>query len=81
LTSSIITGFVFLDDFSVGGLIHHTVITCAAWIVFAILIWGRYRLGWRGAIASRWTLSGFALLLTGYFGSKMVMELILGPQV
>lgn len=78
LTLSIASGFIFLQDVSGPGLVHHTVITLAAWIVFSILMWGRYQLGWRGAIASRWTLSGFALLVLGYFGSKIVLEIILG---
>ena len=78
LTLSIATGFVFLDDLSGPGLVHHTVITMAAWVVFAVLLWGRHQLGWRGAIASRWTLSGFVLLVLGYFGSKLVLEVILG---
>ncbi len=79
LTMSITTGFLFLNaDGSQAGLIHHTVITLAAWVVFAILLWGRHNQGWRGALASRWTLAGFALLALGYFGSKMVIELILG---
>lgn len=78
LTLSIATGFFFLEDISGPGLMHHTVITMAAWIVFSVLMWGRYQLGWRGAIASRWTLSGFVLLVLGYFGSKVVLEIILG---
>lgn len=80
LSLSIGTGFFYLGtkEAAVPGLVHHTVITFAAWVVFAILLWGRYQLGWRGAVASRWTLSGFALLVLGYFGSKFVIEVILG---
>ena len=82
LSLSIVTGFVFLEedyrDTAIPGLIHHAVITLAAWIVFAVLLWGRYRLGWRGAVASRWTLAGFVLLAIGYFGSKFVLEMVLG---
>ncbi len=77
LTLSIISGFLFLEDMAGPGIVHHTVITLAAWIVFMILLWGRYQLGWRGAIASRWTLGGFVLLALGYFGSKLVLEVIL----
>jgi|TARA_B100000497_G_scaffold54745_1_gene62747 ABC-type uncharacterized transport system permease subunit len=76
LSLSILSGFVFFEQMS-RGLIHHTSITLIAWVVFSILLWGRYRMGWRGATASRWTLSGFALLLVGYFGSKLVMEIFL----
>jgi len=80
LSLSILTGFTFLSDSGGGksGLVHHTIITLMAWVVFAVLLWGRYKLGWRGSVASRWTLAGFGLLLIGYFGSKMVLELVLG---
>jgi ABC-type uncharacterized transport system permease subunit len=79
LSLSIATGFIFFEaGLSQDGLVHHTVITLAAWIVFATLLWGRHRLGWRGAVASRWTIAGFGLLVLGYFGSKLVMEVILG---
>jgi|TARA_B110000238_G_scaffold195886_1_gene235758 ABC-type uncharacterized transport system permease subunit len=78
LTLSIASGFFFLGNFSEPGLVHHTAITLAAWFVFMLLAWGRYQLGWRGAIASRWTLFGFILLALGYFGSKLVIEVILG---
>jgi ABC-type uncharacterized transport system permease subunit len=80
LTLSIGSGFIFIADFSEPGLVHHTAITLAAWIVFIVLAWGRYQLGWRGAIASRWTLFGFVLLVLGYFGSKIVLEFILGKS-
>ncbi len=78
LSLSIASGFAFLADIGSPGLIHHTVITLAAWVVFAVLLWGRYQRGWRGAIASRWALTGFTLLVIGYFGSKLVLEVILG---
>ena len=79
LSLSIATGFAFLRNGSnQDGLVHHTYITLAAWVVFAILLWGRRQQGWRGAIASRWTLAGFTLLVIGYFGSKLVLEIILG---
>ncbi len=79
LTLSIASGFTFLRDFGGPGLVHHTVITLAAWAVFAILLWGRYQRGWRGPTASRWALSGFVILVIGYFGSKLVLEVILSP--
>jgi ABC-type uncharacterized transport system permease subunit len=56
---------------------HKTILSTLAWIVFAGLLWGRWQIGWRGRTAMRWTLSGFGLLLLAYFGSKVVLELIL----
>jgi ABC-type uncharacterized transport system permease subunit len=78
LSLSIASGFIFLEHIDRPGLIHHTLITLAAWLVFAVLMWGRYNLGWRGPVASRWALAGFVLLVLGYFGSKLVLEIILG---
>ena len=58
-------------------LVHKTILSTIAWVLFAILIWGRYRYGWRGQIALRWTLIGFIVLGLAYFGSKAVVELII----
>jgi ABC-type uncharacterized transport system permease subunit len=75
---SLITGMLFLKNMFAQHLAHKTILSITAWLVFAILLWGRWRYGWRGKTAIRWTLSGFASLLLAYFGSKMVLELILG---
>jgi ABC-type uncharacterized transport system permease subunit len=45
--------------------------------VFAILLWGRWRFGWRGRTAIHWTTGGFVFLMLAYFGSKFVLELVL----
>jgi ABC-type uncharacterized transport system permease subunit len=54
------------------------VLSIGAWLVFATLLWGRWRFGWRGRTAIRWTVGGFVFLMLAYFGSKLVLELILG---
>ena len=77
LSLSIVTGFIFLEDIFRPGLLHHTLITLAAWLVFSVLLWGRIRKGWRGRTAARLALTGFGLLIVGYFGSKLVLEVIL----
>ena len=77
LTISLITGFPFIDDILGQHLIHKTVLSIIAWLVFAVLLWGRQRFGWRGRTAIRFTLAGMVTLLLAYFGSKAVLELIL----
>jgi len=57
---------------------HHIVLALTAWLVYAILLFGRWRLGWRGRAAIRWTIGGFVLLVLAYFGSKFVLEVLLG---
>jgi ABC-type uncharacterized transport system permease subunit len=47
-------------------------------VLFGMLLVGRLRFGWRGRRALRWALSGYALLALAYFGSKLVLESVLG---
>jgi ABC-type uncharacterized transport system permease subunit len=77
LSLSLITGIVFVDDILAQHLAHKTVLSIMAWGVFAGLLWGHWRYGWRGKTAIRWSLSGFIVLMLAYFGSKLVLELIL----
>jgi len=77
LSLSLISGFIFLKDIFAQHLVHKTVLSSVAWSVFAILLWGHWRYGWRGKTAIRWSVSGFFVLMLAYFGSKLVLELIL----
>ena len=77
LSVSLLSGLFFLEDLFAQHLIHKTVLSIAAWGVFGVLLWGRWKLGWRGRLAIRWTLAGFATLMLAYFGSKFVLELVL----
>jgi len=77
LTLALLSGFAFLENMFAQHLVHKTVLSVLAWMVFGGLLLGRRVWGWRGQKAIRWTLSGFLLLILAYFGSKFVLELIL----
>jgi ABC-type uncharacterized transport system permease subunit len=77
LSLALLSGFAFLENMFEQHLAHKTVLSIIAWVVFATLLWGRYRFGWRGQKALIWTLSGFVVLMLAYFGTKVVLELIL----
>lgn len=77
LSLSLLSGFIYLENMFAQHVAHKTLLSLIAWIVFAGLLWGRYRFGWRGTTAIRWTLSGFVLLMLAYFGSKAILELVL----
>ncbi len=77
LTLGLATGFLFLEDMFAQRLVHKTLLSIVAWMVFGALLWGRMRFGWRGQKALIWTLSGFVVLMLAYFGSKFVIELLL----
>ncbi|SEQ36778.1 ABC-type uncharacterized transport system, permease component [Ectothiorhodospira magna] len=78
LTAALLTGLFVLEDLFAQHLAHKAVFAIIAWLIFATLLVGRFRFGWRGRLAARWTLIGFALLFVAYVGSKMVLEMILG---
>ena len=77
LTLSLGSGFFFIENLFAQHLVHKTILSILAWLIFSALLFGRIRYGWRGQVATQWTLIGFTLLLLAYFGSKMVLELIL----
>ena len=77
LTLTILAGLLFIHDWFAQHLIHKTVLTIAAWLIFGGLLFGRWRYGWRGMRAVRLTLAGMALLLLAFFGSKFVLEHVL----
>lgn len=78
LSLGIVAGLFFVTDiWERPGVIHKTFFSMLSWVVFAVLLWGRHQLGWRGSTAIRGTLIGFALLIIGFYGSKFVIQYLL----
>jgi|TARA_B100001059_G_scaffold110325_3_gene110444 ABC-type uncharacterized transport system permease subunit len=77
LSVSLITGFIFLEDIFAQHLAHKTILSILAWIIFISLIYGRQKYGWRGSNAANITLVGFFILFLSYFGTKVVLEIII----
>ena len=77
LTATLLTGVLFVDDLLAQHLAHKTVFSILSWLAFGVLLLGRWRRGWRGVVAVRWTLVAMLLLVLAYFGSKFVLELLL----
>jgi ABC-type uncharacterized transport system permease subunit len=77
LSASLLSGFLFLEDIFAQHLVHKTALSLVAWLILAVLLFGRLKFGWRGKTAIRWTLVSFAFLVLAFFGSKLVLEIIL----
>jgi ABC-type uncharacterized transport system permease subunit len=77
LSLSLASGMMFIDNLFAQHLIHKTVLSILAWVIYSILLWGRWAAGWRGKRIIRWSLGGFSALLLAYVGSKFVLEIIL----
>lgn len=78
LTIALISGMIYVDDLMSQHLVHKTVLSVLAWVLFGALLLGRWIKGWRGVIAVKLTLAGIGLLLLSYFGTRLVLEVILG---
>lgn len=77
LTATLLTGLLFVENLFAQHLVHKTVLSVLSWLAFGGLLLGRWRYGWRGTTAVRWTLTAMALLILAFFGSKFVLELVL----
>ncbi|MCB1595282.1 MAG: cytochrome c biogenesis protein CcsA, partial [Xanthomonadales bacterium] len=77
LTTSLLSGVLFIDDFINQHIGHKVVFSFLAWLIFGILIAGRLTKGWRGEKLISLTILGMSLLAMGYLGSKIVIEWIL----
>lgn len=77
LTLTLFSGLLFISNIRAQHLVHITVLTIVAWLIFGTLLLGRWRYGWRGRSAVNLTLTGMAVLVLAFFGSKFVLELVL----
>jgi ABC-type uncharacterized transport system permease subunit len=78
LTLALVTGVLFVENLLAQHLWHKTVLSLLSWIVLLALLIGRWRHGWRGPRAVKLTLVAMALLALAFFGSKFVLEMVLG---
>jgi ABC-type uncharacterized transport system permease subunit len=78
LSLALFSGFFFVEDIWAQSLSRKIALSCIAWGILAVLLFGRWRFGWRGRRVRNWTIYGFLFLGLAYFGSKIVLESILG---
>lgn len=79
LTLTLVSGMLFSEQIFGKPLhfSHKIIFSIASWLIYGWLLFGRFKYGWRGKTAIRWTLLGFGLLLLSYIGSKFVLEVLL----
>ncbi|HVV69369.1 MAG TPA: cytochrome c biogenesis protein CcsA [Gammaproteobacteria bacterium] len=69
LTLVLITSMYFFNDLFKLPLLQKTILVLIIWVIFAVLLVGRYFFGWRGRKIVYYTFSGFILLTVVYFSS------------
>ncbi len=77
LLLAVLSGFLFVENLFAQHLVHKTVLSIIALVIFGVLIAGRHFAGWRGRRAVSLYLWGFAILCLAYFGSRFILENIL----
>lgn len=80
LTLALASGVIFSETLFGKAITfnHKTIFAIISWLIFSALLAGRHLRGWRGRLALRWTLAGFAALLLAYVGTRFVLEILLG---
>lgn len=74
LTAAVLLGWWFASPWRWD---HKSLLSVLSWAVFAGLLVGRHRFGWRGSRAMRWLYAGAGLLLLAYVGTRFVFEVLL----
>jgi len=78
LLLAVSSGFALFENLFAQHLVHKTTLSLLALVLFGILLGGRQFAGWRGKRAVYLYLWGFFILCLAYFGSRYVLEVILG---
>jgi ABC-type uncharacterized transport system permease subunit len=78
LTLTLASGIFYSEElFATPAQVNQkNVFAVAAWLVYTVLLAGRWRYGWRGRRALKWILAGTVLLLLAYLGNKLLLELL-----
>jgi len=78
LLLAVSSGFALFDNIFAQHLVHKTTLSLLALLLFGILLAGRQFAGWRGKRAVYLYLWGFVILCLAYFGSRYILEELLG---
>jgi len=78
LLVAVLLGFPFVENVFAQHLAHKMFLSVLALLLFGILLVGRRFAGWRGRRAIFLYLWGFAILCLAYFGSRYILEEVLG---
>jgi ABC-type uncharacterized transport system permease subunit len=78
LLVAVSSGFAFVENLFAQHLVHKTALSLLALLLFGLLLAGRRFAGWRGKRAIYLYLWGFLILCLAYFGTRYVLEEILG---
>ena len=77
LTVAVVSGGLFVDDLLGQQLVHKTVLTTLSWALLTMTLVVHWQRGLRISTALSLVFLGYGLMAIGFFGSKLVVELLL----
>ena len=77
LALAVVSGLFFVEDLLAQHLIHKTVLSLLALVIYSFIAAGHWMKGWRGRSAVRWIAGAYVSLSLAYLGSKLVLEWLL----
>ncbi|QBY05222.1 cytochrome C assembly family protein [Thalassotalea sp. HSM 43] len=77
LALSQLIGMMFIDNFFATENVHKTVLSVIALVMYSVILWGHFRLGWRGHRVMILSIIATTVLTLSYFGSRFVKEVLL----
>ena len=75
---SIFSGLIILENIYLQNQAQQIALSITALIMFSTLVYGRNFFGWRGRSAIYLYLSAFFMLAISYFGTRFILENVLG---
>lgn len=77
LSCALLTGIMFVEGFLATDMGYKVIFSLLAWVLFAVLIFGRMTKGWRGKTAIKLNLVAMSLLMIGFLGSYLVLDYLI----
>lgn len=77
LSLSLLSGLLFIEDIFAQHIVHKMFFSLGAWVIIGSLLLRYHFAGLRDRVAAIWLLSGFAFIALAYFGSNIVLQLVL----
>ncbi|WP_130536842.1 inner membrane protein YpjD [Thiomicrorhabdus indica] len=77
LSFSLLSGAFFVEDIFAQHLVHKTFFAVIAWILYGVLLTGRFQYGWRGQKAVKYTIWAYGLLVVSFVGTELVLQCLL----
>jgi len=74
---AVVSGGLFVDDLLGQQLVHKTVLTTLSWALLTMTLIVHWQRGLRISTALSLVFLGYSLMAIGFFGSKLVVELLL----